>query len=92
MLGVYSAGLGIPFLLVAAFTDRLAYRSRRLGHTGRWLHKGAGAIMVVMGLLMAPNSISALSYWMLDVFPVLGRLLYRGPVLRQRFAPVMPPA
>jgi cytochrome c-type biogenesis protein len=74
MLAIYSAGLGIPFLLVAAFADGLGHRLRRLRQTGRWLHKVAGATMVVMGILMATNNLSALSYWMLEVFPGLGRL------------------
>lgn len=74
MLAIYSAGLGIPFLLVAAFTDQLAHSLRRLRQTGRWLHRVAGAVMVLMGILMTTNSLSALSYRMLEMFPALGRL------------------
>ena len=74
LLAVYSAGLGIPFLLVAAFTDRIAGRLRGLGRIGRRLHQGAGAVMILMGIAMMTGQLSALSYWLLDVFPVLGRI------------------
>jgi cytochrome c-type biogenesis protein len=74
MLAIYSVGLGIPFLLVAAFADGVSLRLRRLRNAGRWLHKVAGVIMVLMGILMATNSFSALSYRMLEMFPALGRL------------------
>jgi len=30
--------------------------------------------MIVMGVAMMTGQLSALSYWMLDAFPVLGRI------------------
>ena len=74
LLAVYSAGLGIPFLIVAGFTDRITGRLRAIGRIGRRLHQAAGAIMILMGLAMITGRLSALSYWMLDAFPVLGRI------------------
>lgn len=74
LLAIYSAGLGIPFLLVAAFTDRVAGRMRRLGSIGRRLHQASGVIMIVMGVAMISGQLSALSYWLLDTFPILGRI------------------
>ena len=74
LLAVYSAGLGIPFLIVAGFTDRIAGRLRAIGRVGRRLHQAAGVIMILMGLAMITGRLSALSYWMLDAFPVLGRI------------------
>lgn len=74
LLAVYSAGLGIPFLIVAGFTDKIAGRLRGVRHVGRRLHQAAGAIMILMGLAMMTGRLSALSYWMLDAFPVLGRI------------------
>lgn len=74
LLAVYSAGLGIPFLIVAGFTDRLAGRLRGAGRIGRRLHQIAGGVMVLMGLAMMTGRLSALSYWLLDAFPALGRI------------------
>lgn len=74
LLAVYSAGLGIPFLIVAGFTDQIAGRLRAIGRVGRRLHQLAGIVMILMGLAMMTGQLSALSYWMLDVFPVLGRI------------------
>lgn len=74
LLAVYSAGLGVPFLIVAAFTDRLTGKLRRFGRIGRHLHRLAGLIMILMGIGMITGRLSALSYWLLDVFPVLGKI------------------
>jgi cytochrome c-type biogenesis protein len=74
LLAIYSAGLGIPFLIVAAFTDRLTGRLRGARRLGRRLHQGAGVVMILMGLAMITGQLSALSYWLLDAFPVLGKI------------------
>ncbi|WP_104018100.1 cytochrome c biogenesis CcdA family protein [Roseovarius nitratireducens] len=74
LLAIYSAGLGVPFLVVAAFTDRLTGRLRGVGRVGHRLHQGAGVVMILMGLAMITGQLSALSYWLLDAFPVLGRI------------------
>ncbi|RKF15332.1 cytochrome c biogenesis protein CcdA [Roseovarius spongiae] len=74
LLAIYSAGLGIPFLIVAAFTDRVAGHLRSIRGIGRRLHQAAGAVMVIMGLAMMSGQLSAFSWWLLETFPVLGRI------------------
>lgn len=74
LLAVYSMELGVPFLITAAFTDRLAGRLRGARKFGRRLHQAAGAVMILMGIAMITGRLSALSYWLLDIFPVLGRI------------------
>jgi cytochrome c-type biogenesis protein len=74
LLTAYSAGLGIPFLLTAAFLHEAAGRLRPMRRTGRPLMLAAGAIMVAMGLLMMTGRLTAFSYWLLERFPVLGRI------------------
>jgi cytochrome c-type biogenesis protein len=74
LLAVYSAGLGVPFLIVAAFTDRLTGRMRGAGRIGRRLHQAAGVVLILMGFAMLTGRLSALSYWLLDAFPVLGTI------------------
>lgn len=74
LLSIYSAGLGVPFFLAAMFTDRLTRKIRPIRRLGRRLHQGAGLVMIVMGVAMMTGQLSALSYWLLDAFPILGRI------------------
>ncbi|MGR3572030.1 cytochrome c biogenesis CcdA family protein [Brevirhabdus sp.] len=74
LLAIYSLGLGVPFLLTALFTDVLAARIQRIGKLGRWLYKGAGLAMVLMGLAVMTGQLSRLAYWMLETFPVLSTI------------------
>lgn len=74
LLAIYSAGLGIPFLLATAFTDRLTRRLRIIGRIGRRLNQAAGLIMVAMGIAMITGQLSVFSYWLLDAFPLLGKI------------------
>lgn len=74
LLGIYSAGLGVPFLLAAVFTDRLTRRLRSIGRVGRRLHQVAGLVMIAMGLAMMTGQLSVLSYWLLEQFPILTRI------------------
>ena len=61
-------------LLAAAFTDRLTRRLRGIGRVGRRLHQIAGLVMIAMGVAMLTGRLSALSYWLLDAFPILSRI------------------
>jgi cytochrome c-type biogenesis protein len=74
LLGVYSLGLGIPFLAAAVFTDRLFARLRKLGRLGRSLQIGAGGVVVGMGVAMLAGQLTAFSYWLLETFPALARI------------------
>jgi cytochrome c-type biogenesis protein len=53
-------GLGIPLLT--------------LRHAGRPLQVLAGLVMVTMGVAIMTGQLTTLSYWLLERFPVLGRL------------------
>lgn len=74
LLAAYSAGLGIPFLLTAAFLHEAAGRLRSMRGAGRPLMLASGAIMMIMGLLMMTGRLTAFSYWLLERFPVLGHI------------------
>lgn len=74
LLGVYSLGLGIPFLIAAVFMDRLIGRFKTLGRTGRILQIGAGVVVIALGLAMITGRLTAFSYWLLDTFPVLSKI------------------
>lgn len=74
LLAIYSAGLGIPFLLAALFTDWIAARARSLGSTGRWLYRISGAVMVIMGIAVMTGQLSRFAYWLLGTFPFLAQI------------------
>jgi cytochrome c-type biogenesis protein len=74
LLAAYSAGLGIPFLLTAAFLHEAAGRLRLMRRTGRPLMIAAGLIMVAMGIAMITGKLSAFSYWLLERFPIFSRM------------------
>jgi cytochrome c-type biogenesis protein len=69
LLGVYSVGLGLPFLFVAVFTGSLLRRLKALRRAGRWLQVGTGLVVVAMGIAMITGQLTALSYWLLETFP-----------------------
>ena len=74
LLGVYSLGLGLPFLMAAIFTGGFLARMRIMRRFGRPLQLLAGGVMVLMGIAMITGYLSAFSYWLLDAFPVLGNI------------------
>lgn len=74
LLAVYSAGLGLPFLLAALFTGTLLKQLKALGRAGRNLQRGAGGLLVAMGLLMVTGQLEVIAYWLLETFPVLATI------------------
>lgn len=74
LLAVYAAGLGVPFLLTAAFTREMLGALKRMRRAGQWLQYAAGAIMVLMGVAMMTGQLNALGFWMLRTFPVFQRI------------------
>ncbi len=75
LLFVYSLGLAIPFLLVAAFTGLLMGRIRKLGRAGHISQIVAGGILVVAGVAMMTGYLSSASTWMLNAFPFFQEIL-----------------
>ncbi len=74
LLTAYALGLGLPFLLAAVFLRELLGWLSFLRRVGRPLQIGAGVFMILFGVAMATGKLAALSYWLLDTFPVLGRI------------------
>ncbi len=71
LLGIYSLGLGVPFVLAALFTDSLVARLKAIGRFGRILQTVAGALLVLMGIAIITGELTTIDYWLLDAFPVL---------------------
>lgn len=74
MLVVYSLGLGLPFILSAAFTSHLTRNLKTIKRFGRRVQQFAGLSLVFMGIAMITGQLTVLAYWLLDMFPALGKV------------------
>jgi len=74
LLAVYALGLGVPFLLVAAFLPRLTgFMGWMKRHLDR-IERVMGLLLWTIGLLMLTGGFSAFSFWLLETFPALAVL------------------
>lgn len=74
LLAVYAAGLGIPFLLVAAFLPRLGGLMAWMKRHMEQIERVMGLLLWTIGLLMLTGGFSSFSYWLLERFPGLAAL------------------
>ena len=74
LLAVYAAGLGIPFLLVAAFLPRLTGLMAWMKRHMEQIERVMGLLLWTIGLLMLTGGFSRFSYWLLETFPALASL------------------
>lgn len=74
LLAVYSAGLGIPFILAAVamkpFMDFMARFRRHLQTVERVI----GALLVLTGILFMTGSMADIAFWILETFPSIGTI------------------
>jgi cytochrome c-type biogenesis protein len=71
LLGIYSLGLGVPFLLAGiAIGPFLTFFQTFRRHLAT-VEKVMGGLLVVTGLLFVSGQFTRLSYWFLETFPVL---------------------
>lgn len=74
LLAVYSAGLGVPFLLAAAFAGRfLGFSARFKRHMGA-VEKAMGVLLVLTGILFLTGRMADISFWLLETFPFLQKI------------------
>ena len=74
LLGVYAAGLGIPFLLAAMFMSRaMGLMNRMKRHMGI-IEKTMGVLLVLVGLALVTGAFTSFSWWLLEQFPALATL------------------
>lgn len=73
LLAIYSAGIGIPFVLAAAFVGPFARLTARLKRRMRWIELSIGTMMIVTGILVTMGSLANVSGWLLKYAPALGR-------------------
>src|SRR6188472_4747614 len=74
LLAVYSAGLGIPFLIAAfAVEPAMAAIARFRGHIAI-VEKVMGALLVLTGIAFLTGWVSEAAFWLLEAFPALGKI------------------
>jgi len=74
LLAVYSAGLGVPFLLAATALEGFTRLAARFRRSMPVIERLTGLALVVTGIAFLTGSFSELSYWLIETFPVLSRL------------------
>jgi cytochrome c-type biogenesis protein len=71
LLAVYSAGLGIPFLIAAFMIERFSSLFARMkGHLAN-VERAMGVLMIITGIGFLTGAVSGVSIWLLETFPSL---------------------
>lgn len=74
LLMVYSAGMGIPFILAAFAMRPFVNFLKRMKSRFGMVEKAMGGLLVLTGIAFLTGGIEMMAFWMLETFPVLGRL------------------
>lgn len=69
LLGVYSAGLALPFLLSALALTWFLAAFRRYHRYVRWAERASGALLVLVGVLLLSGQFTALASWAAGLTP-----------------------
>jgi cytochrome c-type biogenesis protein len=70
LLALYSAGLGVPFVLAADFSGAfLRLMNRFRSHFGL-VERVMGGFLVVAGVLFVTGGMQFMSFWLFDTFPI----------------------
>jgi cytochrome c-type biogenesis protein len=74
LLLVYALGIGIPFILAAALIGPfMAFMQRFRRYLGR-IEQAMGGLLVLTGILFITGSMNEIGFWLLEMFPALGRI------------------
>ncbi|RXF69878.1 cytochrome c biogenesis CcdA family protein [Hansschlegelia zhihuaiae] len=74
LLGAYSAGIGLPFLLAAAFMGAFLRWSRALKSRLGLIEKVSGGLLIVTGLAFIGGWVPVAAGWLLEMFPGLAEI------------------
>ncbi|MGA7973548.1 MAG: cytochrome c biogenesis protein CcdA [Pseudolabrys sp.] len=74
LLLVYSLGIGVPFLVAAAFASAFMRWSARFKKRLGLIEKAMGAFLVLTGVLVFTGQLANIAFWLLETFPVLNKL------------------
>jgi cytochrome c-type biogenesis protein len=73
LLAVYSAGLGIPFLIAAFAVERFSALFQRFRGQLLNVERAMGVLMVLTGIAFLTGAVTHVSIWMLETFPALAK-------------------
>jgi len=71
LLAVYSAGLGIPFLVAAFMVEQFSSVFARMKAHLATVEHAMGVLMIATGIGFLTGSVSSASVWLLETFPSL---------------------
>jgi cytochrome c-type biogenesis protein len=74
LLSIYSIGLAIPFILSGLFITKFLIFSKKTRIHIIKIQKISGYILLVTGVLIVTGKLQTLGYYLLDWFPILGKL------------------
>ncbi len=74
LLAAYAAGIGVPFIIAAAFTVRFVAWSSSIKRYLAVIEKVSGGLLVVTGFLFIFGGIDDIGFWLIELFPALGRV------------------
>lgn len=74
LLAVYAIGLGIPFLLVAAFFPKLKGFIGWMKRNTVTIERVSGLMLWTIGFMMVTGQLAMMSFWLLETFPTLAAL------------------
>jgi cytochrome c-type biogenesis protein len=69
LLGIYSAGLAVPFLAAALAVDRFLAWFQRFRRFLPWVMRVSGALLVFVGVLMVTGEFTRLAGWLQGLTP-----------------------
>jgi len=61
LLGVYSAGLAVPFLIISVFIGFLLVFIRKTTRTLKYLNWAAGILLIILGLILMTDQLNLLA-------------------------------
>jgi cytochrome c-type biogenesis protein len=71
LLAIYSAGLGIPFLIAAFMVEQFSSVFARMKRHLANVERAMGVLMIITGIAFLTGAVSNVSIWLLDTFPSL---------------------
>ena len=74
LLSFYALGLGIPFIVAAAFLSKMGNTLLFFKRNFELIERVMGLLLWTVGLLMLSGGFTDLSFWLLETFPYLGTL------------------
>jgi len=74
LLAIYSLGLGTPFIIAAFAIEPFASFLARFKNYLHRVEQAMGALLVLTGIAFLTGTLNQMSVWLLETFPVLGRI------------------